>query len=92
MIRNALAAPAVYQFEIPNSWHSIASAPQFLYACRKAYRKIANMTDFYWLMAFVTALAVVIIIRGFWRADKVDSLEKPDNGRSKGGPKSKGKH
>ena len=51
------------------------------------------MTGYDWLMAFGAVVLVGIVVRGFWRAEKVDSLEQPDNWQStSGGPDSTGEH
>ena len=52
---------------------------------------IANMAVLNWIIAFGAIVLLGLVVRDFWRADKVDSLEQPDNWQStSGGPDSSG--
>jgi hypothetical protein len=43
-----------------------------------------------WLMALGTLMIAAIVIKGFWRFEKTDAIDQPDNWQNGGGGESSG--
>jgi len=37
------------------------------------------MTAYDWLMAFGAIAILAVLVKAFWRADRIDAIEQPDN-------------
>lgn len=44
------------------------------------------MTAYDWIMSFAAIAILGFAVRAFWRADKIESIDQPDNWTNIGGP------